>query len=119
MHADQLLAASEACADCGVDVVKIGLMPDPQRAACIQALKSLAQRTPLVAVLFRRSGRASSLRVDDIAGLVKLKPELLGFRGALCSGADRTAQLDPVRVKEVRRIIELCQNIEARRHGPA
>lgn len=177
MQAEQLLAASEACADCGVDAVKIGLQPDARRGECIGALQALAQRLPVVAVLFadrdlpqvadsttvleqlagagfagvvldtfdKKAGRltalwdsdslqrwvaqaqalkllvglAGSLRVEDIAGLVKLKPDLLGFRGALCGDGDRSAQLDPIRVKEVRRIIGLRRKIEARRPDPA
>jgi uncharacterized protein (UPF0264 family) len=46
-------------------------------------------------------GLAGSLRMEDIAGLASLGPDVLGFRGALCT-AGRTSQLDPTRVAAVR-----------------
>lgn len=39
-------------------------------------------------------GLAGSLRLTDIPGLMILKPDYLGFRGALCVGNKRTAQLN-------------------------
>jgi len=39
-------------------------------------------------------GLAGSLRIPDIAPLLALNPDYLGFRGALCGG-DRTDSLDP------------------------
>ena len=47
------------------------------------------------------TGLAGSLRLDDIAGLVALKPDYLGFRGALCVGG-RADALHPARVRQVR-----------------
>ena len=46
-------------------------------------------------------GLAGSLRVRHIGELAPLRPDLLGFRGALCSAALRTAGLDATRVAEV------------------
>jgi uncharacterized protein (UPF0264 family) len=47
-------------------------------------------------------GLAGSLCADDIRPLAALGPDYLGFRGALCTGAQREACLDPARVRAVR-----------------
>ena len=39
-------------------------------------------------------GLAGSLRTPDIPALIELKPDYLGFRGALCNQQKRTEQLD-------------------------
>ncbi|MFZ1428288.1 MAG: (5-formylfuran-3-yl)methyl phosphate synthase [Geminicoccaceae bacterium] len=55
------------------------------------------------------SGLAGSLRVADIAPLGRLRPDYLGFRGALCGG-DRTAGLDAGAMAAVRRAVnETCR----------
>jgi uncharacterized protein (UPF0264 family) len=46
-------------------------------------------------------GLAGSLRAHHVGELAPLRPDLLGFRGALCSAALRTAGLDATRVAEV------------------
>lgn len=48
-------------------------------------------------------GLAGSLRLADIPELTALRPDYLGFRGALCVDSERTARLDPestVRIRE-------------------
>jgi uncharacterized protein (UPF0264 family) len=45
-------------------------------------------------------GLAGSLRLDDIPALVPLRPDYLGFRGALCREG-RTGALDPARLRTV------------------
>lgn len=50
-------------------------------------------------------GLAGSLRVEDIAALLPLEPDLLGFRGALCRGGIRTAELDGEALRRVRALI--------------
>jgi uncharacterized protein (UPF0264 family) len=47
------------------------------------------------------SGLAGSLTIDDVAPLCRLRPDYLGFRGALCS-AGRTSTLEIERVRAVR-----------------
>ncbi len=47
-------------------------------------------------------GLAGSLRIEDIAPLLAMSPDYLGFRGALCCGTDRTAQLDIDAFRSVR-----------------
>lgn len=51
------------------------------------------------------SGLAGSLRAADIAPLGRLRPDYLGFRGALCGG-DRTAGLDARAMGAVRRAVD-------------
>lgn len=47
------------------------------------------------------TGLAGSLKLSDVGALSALKPDYLGFRGALCAGA-RTGRLDPAAVARVR-----------------
>jgi uncharacterized protein (UPF0264 family) len=51
------------------------------------------------------TGLAGSLRAADIADLLPLNADYLGFRGALCREARRTAELDIVQVQSVRRLL--------------
>lgn len=48
-------------------------------------------------------GLAGSLKADDIAKLIPLHPDYLGFRGALCQQHDRTAQLNQSAVIKIKR----------------
>ncbi len=48
------------------------------------------------------SGLAGSLTVSDIAGLLPLQADYLGFRGALCRDRQRNAELDMGQVKLIR-----------------
>lgn len=57
------------------------------------------------------AGLAGSLREDDIPLLLRLEPDMLGFRGALCTGG-RSHAIEPGRVGSVRR--EFDAVIEAR-----
>ncbi len=47
-------------------------------------------------------GLAGSLRLADIAPLLRLRPDYLGFRGALCGQGTRTDALDPAAAAAVR-----------------
>ncbi len=60
------------------------------------------------------SGLAGSLLIEDIAPLVRLRPDYLGFRGALCAG-DRKTALDPVQLMAVRDTVKAAE----RDHQPA
>lgn len=51
------------------------------------------------------AGLAGSLRLKHVATLKALAPDLLGFRGALCEGADRTSALDPRAIQLVREAV--------------
>ncbi|NJD36239.1 MAG: hypothetical protein FIA96_15650 [Betaproteobacteria bacterium] len=51
------------------------------------------------------AGLAGSLAVADIAPLIQLRPDYLGFRGALCAGGIRTGGLDAPSFARVRSAI--------------
>jgi uncharacterized protein (UPF0264 family) len=52
-------------------------------------------------------GLAGSLRKEHIAALLPLQPDYLGFRGALCRGRQRTAQVDGAALLEIRHALSL------------
>lgn len=51
------------------------------------------------------AGLAGSLEPPDITRLLPLEPDLLGFRGALCSGNDRKKSIDAAQVRFIRDLI--------------
>jgi dihydroneopterin aldolase len=52
-----------------------------------------------------RVGVAGSLEAPDIPRLLAYAPDFLGFRGALCSGLDRTAPIDAQATAKIRGLI--------------
>jgi uncharacterized protein (UPF0264 family) len=50
-------------------------------------------------------GLAGSLRAAHVPPLLRLNPDLLGFRGALCRGGTRNASLDPLACASIRALI--------------
>jgi (5-formylfuran-3-yl)methyl phosphate synthase len=58
------------------------------------------------------SGLAGSLRIGDIPGLGPLLPTYLGFRGGLCRGRDREAQLDTDRVADALAALDALHKVE-------
>lgn len=48
------------------------------------------------------TGLAGSLSLEDVPVLRRFDPDYLGFRTALCTGADRTGALDPAALAAVR-----------------
>lgn len=75
---------------------------------------SLTQRVPLeVLARFVRkatdagllAGLAGSLRASDVQRLVSLRPDYLGFRGALCASGKRDADIDAGAVTEIRNLL--------------
>jgi uncharacterized protein (UPF0264 family) len=75
-----------------------GRIADSQLAEFVAA----AQASGLLA------GLAGSLAIADIAPLIELRPDYLGFRGALCAGGIRTGGLDAAAFARVRSAI--CNN---------
>ena len=63
------------------------------------ALKEFVQRAQALRLM---TGLAGSLRLEDIPDLIKLGPDYLGFRGAMCTGAERNRSLDFSRVSALR-----------------
>lgn len=55
------------------------------------------------------TGLAGSLRFEDIASLLDLKSDYLGFRGALCSESDRIKSVDEEQVRKIRAAIPLSK----------
>ena len=53
-------------------------------------------------------GLAGSLRKEDINTLLTFQADYLGFRGALCTGHQRTAKLDPVALQNIHSALK-CQ----------
>ncbi len=150
-------------AACGVDYVKLGLLPEGDPQACLDTLRAPALGARLIIVLFADRlppfdavagaarigafgimldtagkdkgslldhmgidelarfvagakghglavGLAGSLRQGHVRGLLALKPDILGFRGALCRGSERGGALDPAACREVRALIPLAAN---------
>ncbi|HMM77771.1 MAG TPA: (5-formylfuran-3-yl)methyl phosphate synthase [Gammaproteobacteria bacterium] len=66
------------------------------------------------------SGLAGRLRADDVPALREAAPDYLGFRGALCSGGAREADIDPARVRALaRRLARAAIPAEEDIHGLA
>ena len=55
------------------------------------------------------AGLAGSLEAPDIPRLLLLSPDILGFRGALCTGQDRTARIDAAAFDVIRALIPADQ----------
>jgi uncharacterized protein (UPF0264 family) len=51
------------------------------------------------------AGLAGALRREHVAGLLALNPDVLGFRGALCAGRDRTGRLEMDAIRAIRAAI--------------
>jgi uncharacterized protein (UPF0264 family) len=60
------------------------------------------------------AGLAGALGLAHIPALLRLDPDILGFRGALCAGARRTAGLDAEAMRMVRSAV-----LGGRRERPA
>jgi dihydroneopterin aldolase len=72
---------------------------DHRDIAALKNFVDACRQTKLMA------GLAGSLEPPDIARLLPLDPDFLGFRGALCAAGDATARLDADHVKLVRDLI--------------
>lgn len=84
-----------------------------------KAAGSLAQLMPAAALAAfvssahvhgLRAGLAGSLRIEDIARLMPLAPDFLGFRGALC-GRGRASRIEANRVAAVRASIDAAREL--------
>ncbi|MGV1014072.1 MAG: (5-formylfuran-3-yl)methyl phosphate synthase [Methyloceanibacter sp.] len=63
-------------------------------------------------------GLAGALRAEHVPELLSLKPDLLGFRGALCRGGSRDAPLDPAACASIRALIPRTPQSPAIRQIP-
>jgi FolB domain-containing protein len=83
MEPDIIRAAAEALCDTGIDYLKVGLFPGPQREACIEALAPLAMRIKLIGVMF------ADLDVD--INLIPLMRQV-GFAGVMIDTAEKNGK---------------------------
>ncbi len=63
------------------------------------------------------SGLAGSLRLTHISNLTALRPDVLGFRGALCAGLARAGSLEEAAVRAVAAELRTTQLKAAARQG--
>jgi len=68
-------------------------------------LSRLAAHVAAAKALGLTVGFAGSLRAESVPNLLALRPDLLGFRGALCRDGERGQPLDPVRLAAIRALI--------------
>ena len=71
------------------------IMPDDALRSFVHSSKAQGLMT----------GLAGSLQVNDIQPLLKLEPDFLGFRGALCSQGQRQTEIDVRAARKVRALI--------------
>ena len=87
-----------------------GIMLDTMRKASASLLDhiEIGEIANLVSEAKARgllAGLAGSLKPRHVPELLRLKPDLLGFRGALCPGGARGASLDPQACAAIRSLI--------------
>lgn len=78
-----------------------GRLLDHKDIAQLDAFVSTCRANGLMA------GLAGSLEAPDVPRLLLLKPDVLGFRRALCSGSDRAGAIDAEAVSVIRELIPL------------
>ena len=76
----------------------VGALPERVSAARLQDFLDSARDCGLV------TGLAGSLGAEDIPALLSMKPDYLGFRGALCS----TGRSSHIQAGRVRRLVACC-----------
>lgn len=79
----------------------------------------LAQFVALVRAHAMFAGLAGSLRLEHVTPLREIGPDILGFRGALCSGSQRKGALDVIAVRAVRRALNGRATDQAFAHSKA
>ncbi|MGH8598613.1 MAG: (5-formylfuran-3-yl)methyl phosphate synthase [Gammaproteobacteria bacterium] len=76
-----------------------GALPDHVRLDDLRQFVTVGQAARLVV------GLAGGLRATDIAALLPLRADYLGFRGALCHRHDRSAGIDPNAMLTIRSLL--------------
>ena len=98
------LSLIEAMADAGFSGVLMDTANKTGRSLIdhmpLQDLDAFVRRAKRARLMV---GLAGSLRVSHIPLLMRLRPDILGFRGALCRAGEREAALDPLAVRAVSR----------------
>ncbi|MBU1209948.1 MAG: (5-formylfuran-3-yl)methyl phosphate synthase [Alphaproteobacteria bacterium] len=88
-----------------------GPLPGLMEPVGLAEFIALAHRAGLFA------GLAGSLRIDDIDALCRLRPDILGFRGALCLDSRRTFAIDETSVQRIRARLDVACGTTARAAG--
>lgn len=57
------------------------------------------------------TGLAGSLSVNDLPGLLPLAPDYIGFRSALCGGANRVGRLERERLEDLLNVLHSCNRM--------
>lgn len=81
-----------------------GSLPDVCKVARLREFMAAARKVRLF------SGLAGALRVSHIPTLLALKPDVLGFRGALCRAGIREGMIDEEAIRAVRQAIPRVQD---------
>lgn len=99
-------AMVEALAVAGFRGVMLDTM-DKQRGSLTQLLSNpeLQRFVQLGKQHSLLTGLAGSLAAGDIAGLLPLNADYLGFRGALCKQLQRTAELDTAQIVAIKHLL--------------
>lgn len=97
----------ETLADAGFRGVMLDTM-DKQRGSLteLMAIDELQQFVQAAKACEMLTGLAGSLKVNDIADLLPLNADYLGFRGALCRQNRRTSALDEGQVLEIKELLK-------------
>jgi uncharacterized protein (UPF0264 family) len=97
---EEVIAAARSCGCTGVLIDTFskqdGRLTDRLDLERLTGLAELARRSGLMLAL------AGSLRIDDLAGLYRIQPDIVGIRSAACRGGVRNAEIDPVAIREFR-----------------
>ena len=110
---DPDLALIETMAEAGFSGVMLdtagkgGCLTDHMSPSALSSFISSARQRSLF------SGLAGSLRISDIATLMRLKPNVLGFRGAVCAKGIRTNPLAGDAVLAVRTEMDRVADFDA------
>jgi uncharacterized protein (UPF0264 family) len=80
---------------------------DKQRGSLLEVM-TLSEIAEFISLAKQQSvlcGLAGSLKIADIATLLPLQADYLGFRGALCEQQQRTGQLNPIAIAQIKQTI--------------
>jgi (5-formylfuran-3-yl)methyl phosphate synthase len=89
-----------------------GALPDHMAMDAIARFVDAGKRAGLM------TGLAGSLRMPHVASLLALRPDVLGFRGALCRDGLRNSGLDPEACRQIRALIPAEARANARFREP-
>ena len=90
-----------AAADAGADVAMVDTaIKDGKTLFDAQSLDQLQEFVDLVRSNGMVSALAGSIKAEDMSALAKIGPDIVGIRGAVCDGSDRSRGITKERVQE-------------------